>query len=195
MYVARARDGHFRHYYQVGWMLARYTTQFCYFACSSVAQSVCERACRLHENGFLRRRGSNPGHITGIQPVFFRYEIISPYRYQRWWTHLDIREKSFRGFHLHYNDVIVSAMASQIISLTIVYSTVYSGTDQRKHPSSVSLYFVRGIHRWPVNSPHKGPVTRKLFPFDDVIMKHMYMQALMNSLWYTPEVFQGLHLW
>ena len=61
-------------------------------------------------------------------------------------------------------------MASQITSLTIVYSNVYSGSDQRKHQSSVSLAFVRGIHRWPVNSPHNGPVTRKMFPFDDVIM-------------------------
>ena len=57
----------------------------------------------------------------------------------------------------------MSAMASQINSLTIVYSTVYSGADQRKHQSSASLAFVREIHRWPVNSPHKGPVTRKMF--------------------------------
>ena len=62
-------------------------------------------------------------------------------------------------------------MASQITSLTIVYSTVYSGTDQRKHQRCASLAFVRGIHRSPVNSPHNGPVTRKVFPFDDVIMK------------------------
>ena len=58
-------------------------------------------------------------------------------------------------------------MVSQITSLTIVYSTVYSGADQRKHQSSASLAFVWGIHRWP----HKGPVTRKMFPFDDAIMK------------------------
>ena len=64
----------------------------------------------------------------------------------------------------------MGAMASQITSITIVYSTVYSGADQRKHQSSASLAFVPGIHRWPVNSPHKGPVTRKMFPFDDVIM-------------------------
>ena len=64
----------------------------------------------------------------------------------------------------------MSTMASQIISLTIIYSTVYSGADQRKHQNSASLAFVRGIHREPVNSPHKGPVTRKMFPFDDVIM-------------------------
>ena len=61
-------------------------------------------------------------------------------------------------------------MASPITSLTIVYSTFYSGVDRRKHQSSASLAFVRGIHRWPVNSPHKWPVTRKMFLFDDVIM-------------------------
>ena len=70
----------------------------------------------------------------------------------------------------HYCDVIMNTIASQITSLTIVYLTVNSGTDQRKHQSSTSLAFVRGIHRRPVNSPHKGPVMRKMFPFDDVIM-------------------------
>ena len=57
---------------------------------------------------------------------------------------------------LHHNDVTMSAMASQITSLTIIDSTVYSGADQRKHQSSASLVFVRGIDRWPVNSPQKG---------------------------------------
>ena len=70
----------------------------------------------------------------------------------------------------HYNDVIMGTIASQITSLTIVYSTVYSDADQRKHQSSASLAFVRGIHRGPGTSPHKWPVTRKMFPFDDVIM-------------------------
>ena len=66
----------------------------------------------------------------------------------------------------HYSDVIMGTMASQITSLTIVYLTVYA--DQRKHQSSTSLAFVHGIH-W-VNSPHKWPVTQKMFPFDDAIM-------------------------
>ena len=71
---------------------------------------------------------------------------------------------------IHYSDVRMGAMASQFTSLTIVYSTVYSGADQRKHRNSASLAFVRGIHQWPVNSPHKWPITRKMFPFDDVIV-------------------------
>ena len=61
-------------------------------------------------------------------------------------------------------------MASRITSLAIIYSTVYSGADQRKHQSPASLAFVRGIHQEPVNFPHKWPVTRKMFPFDNVIM-------------------------
>ena len=56
-------------------------------------------------------------------------------------------------------------MASQVTSLT-----VYSGADQRKHQSSALLAFVWGIHRGPVNSPHKWPVTREMCPFDDVII-------------------------
>ena len=79
----------------------------------------------------------------------------------------------------HSTDVIMSLMASQITSLTIVYSPVYSGTDQRKHQSSASLVFVRGIHRESVNSPHKRPVTRKMFPFDDVIMCYQYNRHML----------------
>ena len=69
-----------------------------------------------------------------------------------------------------YSDVIMGAMASQIANFTIVCSTIYSSANKKKHQSSASLAFVRGSHRWPVNSPHKWPVTRKMFPFDDVIM-------------------------
>ena len=65
-----------------------------------------------------------------------------------------------------------------ITSLTIINSTVYSCADQRKHQNSESLAFVWEIHRWPVNSPHKWPVMRKMFPFDDVIMSHE------NCYWY-----------
>ena len=70
----------------------------------------------------------------------------------------------------YYSDVIVSAIATQITGVLTVYSTDCSGADQRKHQNSAPLAFVRGIRRSPVNSPHEGPVSREMFPFDDVIM-------------------------
>ena len=70
----------------------------------------------------------------------------------------------------HYSVVVMGVMVSQITSLTIVYSTVYSGADQWKHQSSASLAFVQGIHRLPLNSLYKRPITWKMFPFDDAIM-------------------------
>ena len=66
--------------------------------------------------------------------------------------------------------------------LTSVYSTVYSGADQRKHQSSALLAFVRRIHRRPVNSPHKGPVMEKMFPFDDVIMLPFLFRSLVGLI-------------
>ena len=76
----------------------------------------------------------------------------------------------------------MSAIASRITSFTTVYLIVYSRADQRKHQSSASLAFVRGIHRRPVNSPHKGPVTRKMVPFDDVIMNGNKIRTTMCRL-------------
>ena len=94
---------------------------------------------------------------------------------------------------LHYTDVIMGVMASQITSLSIVCSTVCSGRGQRKHKSSASLTFVRGIHWWPVNSPHKGPVTRKMLTFDNVVMIYLIATCLCYPCstlilnWYNPE--------
>ena len=93
----------------------------------------------------------------------------------------------------HYNDVIMSAMASQITSLTIVYSTFYSGTHQRKHQSSTSPAFVRGAHRWSTISRHKGPVTRKMFPFDDVIMNHNRKRKMLHSTTYQLKIQDSLY--
>ena len=83
---------------------------------------------------------------------------------------------------MHYDDVIMDTIASQITSLTIVYSIVYSGTDQRKHQSSASLAFVRWIHRGPVNSPHKGPVMLKIF-------------HLMTSSWWRNKPWNIIQIW
>ena len=97
----------------------------------------------------------------------------------------------------HYSDVLMRAMASQITGVSTVCSAVCSGADQRKHQSSASLAFVRGIHRWPVNSPHKGPVTRKMSPFDDVIMDVMCQITFRFSftLRWLPLDFAGFVPW
>ena len=99
----------------------------------------------------------------------------------------------------HYNNVIMGAIASQTTSLTIVYSTVYSDADQRKHQNSASLAFVWWIHRGPVNSPCKWPVTRKMSPFDDVILQMPYWVCLtelppakihINTSWSVYFIFK-----
>ena len=72
----------------------------------------------------------------------------------------------------------MGAMAPQVNSASSVYSTACLGVDQRKHQSSALLAFVMGIRRPPVNSSHKGLVTREMFPFDDVIMA--YSKSLIS---------------
>ena len=97
------------------------------------------------------------------------------------WLYHEFPMNSWHLFTPHYNDVIMDAMASQITSLTIVYSTMYSGADQRKQLwSSAPLVFVWGIHWSPVNSPHRSPVTRKCF-------------HLMTSLWKKTEIFHDIN--
>ena len=108
--------------------------------------------------------------------------------------------RKFAGLQVyyHYNDVIMGAMASQITNLMIVYSTVYSAADQRKHQISVSLAFMRGIQRGPVNSPRKWPVTRKIFLFDDVIMWYRdgeIQYQLMIMLWHGHDFYITDPLW
>ena len=81
----------------------------------------------------------------------------------------------------HYNDVIMSAMTSK----SPASRPFVQAQTKEKNQSSASLALVRGINRWPVNSPHKGPVTRKMFPFDDVIMNSVYpkpVNKLINAL-------------
>ena len=89
----------------------------------------------------------------------------------------DLRDSNLRWISkkASYCDVIMGTMASQMTRVTIVYSTVYSGTDHRKYQSFASLAFVRGIHRWPGNSPHKGPVTGKMFPCHHVTSNLLYI--------------------
>ena len=86
----------------------------------------------------------------------------------------------------HHCDVIMSALASQITGVSIVCSTVSLGADQRKLQSSASLAFMRGIYRWAANSPHKGPVTLKMFPSDDVTMIRMFRHIWVIAM--APDI-------
>ena len=73
----------------------------------------------------------------------------------------------------HCSDVIMGTVATQITSqpASRLFSQPFIQAQIKENTKVPRNWpFVRGIHRWPVNSPHKGPVTRKLFPFDDVIM-------------------------
>ena len=102
------------------------------------------------------------------------------------YEHMGHSRKTQHNIHesidCHYSDVIMGTMVSLITSLTSVYSTVHPGAEQRKHQSSASQAFVRGIHRRPVNSPHKWPVTRKMLPFDDVIMCNSDLDFVQGSV-------------
>ena len=111
-----------------------------------------------------------PESLTELSALCQFVWLVVPYNQTPFLEHYLAVSWCWCGTWRVYRDVIMSAMASQITSPTIVYSNVYSVADQRKHHSSASLAFVRGIHRWPVNSPHTGTVTWKMFSIDDVIM-------------------------
>ena len=79
----------------------------------------------------------------------------------------------------------MGTMASQITGESIVKSTVCSGVN-KKYQSSASLHFVGGIHRWPVDPPHKKPATRNMFSFDDVIMTRIRGEAWPQFSYHHP---------
>ena len=127
----------------------------------------------LYDHFFQRYSGSprtdtngRNGPIIWFRATQYTFCEKNPARYSR---HI---ESHWKIHWLHYGDVIMSVMASQITNLTIVCAAIYSGVDQRKHQSSASLAFVRGSHQQPMNFPRKGPVTRKMVPFNDVIMTY-----------------------
>ena len=88
---------------------------------------------------------------------------------------------------IHYSDITLSVIVYQITGISTVCSTVYSGAHHTKYPSPASLAFVRGIHRRPADSPHKGPATWKMFPFDDVIMKPTFRPQQENDFSATVQ--------
>ena len=80
---------------------------------------------------------------------------------------IDWNMESHSKIHWNHCNNVISAVASKITGVSIVCKTVSTGSDERKHQSSASMAFLRGIHRWPVKSPHKKPLTRKMFPFEE----------------------------
>ena len=106
---------------------------------------------------------------------------------------MDIATAGCLLWRFHYSNVIMGSMGSEIYGVSIVYSTVCPGADQRKHQSSAPLAFVKGIYRWPVNSLHKVPVTLKMFPFDDVIMRHNGVGLLYFVVGETPYPFTWMN--
>ena len=96
--------------------------------------------------------------------IIYRHTYAHTYIYKYFCTHIPM---------LHHSDVTMGAMASQITNVLVVYSTVYSGTDQRKYQGHALLAFAGGIDRWPVISPRKEPATRKMIPFNDAIMRRV----------------------
>ena len=129
-------------------------------------------SCLAHETHFTKGLWVHNPNLVKIH-VAVIVKIVTKLRYN--FAHVTVS-------WAHYDDVIMTMLASQITSLTVVYSIVYSGVNQRKHQSSASLAFVREIHRGPVNFPHRWPVTRKMFPFDDVIMHRDLIGSLEFKL-------------
>ena len=122
---------------------------------------VCELSGKFHQNPFMNfpvmplTAPSNLPITAGLL----------------WWRENGKRFKVMAAswrLSLHYIDVMMRAIASQITGVSMVFPTVR--LDQRKQQSSAPLALVRGIHRSPVDSPQKKPVTWRMFPFDDVIM-------------------------
>ena len=114
--------------------------------------------------------------LTDTSQFYTRFVKIKIETYSRDFNGFCVTEDITSTYSMrhHNSDVIISAMASQS-GVSIVCSIVWSGTDQWKHQSYTPLAFVKGIHRWPVDSPHKGPVTSKMFLFDDVIMASFHV--------------------
>ena len=98
-------------------------------------------------------------HQLRVSSAMFKFMLIPSQSITKFFAgHNDCDAKKWC-----YGGVVMSAMSSQIIGVLIVYSTVCSGSDERKYQSSAWLAFAREIHWWPVNSPHKRPVTRNMF--------------------------------
>ena len=150
-----------------------------------LAKMVWHICCQVNKQVNKSLKRSTKKKITILLTWSYLIKLAPPVSWYSGFVKLRISYSN-----LHYSDVIMDTMTSQITGVSIAYSTAYSGEDQRKHQSSASLAFVRGIHRWPVNFPHKEPVARKLFPFDDVIMFTWPQPVMLKDMFnakYVPH--------
>ena len=97
---------------------------------------------------------------------------------------LSVAQNAFKkGVHLtHVFTKLMSSITSQFTGKSTVCSTICLGEHGGKHQSPRYWPCASGIHQWPMGSPHKGPVTRKAFPYDDVLRRDLCFTLYFNSL-------------
>ena len=162
---------HFLHY----WPFVRGIHRRIPLTKASDAELWCFRWFFTGTNGWVNNR-----HAGDLRRHGAHYDVTVMINFSGIWITQQTNENAFPAFRLkHYNDVIMTTMASQITSLTVVYSTVYSDADQRKHQSSASLAFVWGIHRDRWIPRTKGQLREKCF-------------HLMTSSWKCPLFCLGI---
>ena len=102
-----------------------------------------------------------------------------------WWIWVNKSHNSTSPWRHNERDGVSNSPASRLFTQPFIQAHI----KEKKNQSSALLAFVRGIHRWPLNSLHIGPVTRKMFLFDDVIMARTDgettgKQSKVNSIMY-----------
>ena len=95
-----------------------------------------------------------------VPPVTKMVGITTTAGFQCTKTNTSVQYNPLKRIYLHSNNVTMTVMASQITGIWTVCSVVRSGAYQRKYQSSASLTCVKGIHQWPMDSPHQRPVLR-----------------------------------
>ena len=116
--------------------------------------------------------------------IYIRWYVYKPLHYMSLFfkvqSVLSICCSTYRTNKHHYIDVIMTIIASQITSLTVVYSTVYSDADQSKHQSSASLTFVWGIHRDRWIPRTKGQLRGRCFHLMTSSWQHINIMHTCN---------------
>ena len=154
---------------------------------------------RTHLCGYWCPGAEAPGHqypqwwlnIDFIWPVSYQNITFIMNSITKHIYFLENEIKSNTALQWHHNEHDGISNHQQLDCLLIICS----GADQRKHQNSTSLAFVRGIRWWPVDSPHKGPVTQKMFPCDDIIMNCLKVADNPKALDLWDSVILASFVW